>query len=128
MGWIAHKIRHIPGVLALAGMAFYAVLIPWHTVSQATAQSAQSQRTTAINSPCHEIGKAPAKQRDPIKPQTNCPICKGFAKLQFATSASPTVLAFAFEVVEPFTAISAECVQCSRCESPPSRAPPSFSL
>jgi hypothetical protein len=30
--------RRIAGAIALAGMAFYAVLFPWHTVSQAAAQ------------------------------------------------------------------------------------------
>jgi hypothetical protein len=68
MGWMAHRIRCIPGALALTGMAFYGVLIPWHTVSQATTQSIRSQSTAAGNAPCHETEKVSSKHPQPLKP------------------------------------------------------------
>jgi hypothetical protein len=122
MGWTTHRTRHLPGVLALIGMVFYAILLPWHTVSQATTQSLQ------VKPPCHEIGSVSSKRSQTPKPQTNCPICKGFAAFQLATTASFAILGFAATTVETEAAISTDCLESSGCEKPRSRAPPTFSL
>jgi hypothetical protein len=76
-----HRCRRIAGAIALAGMAFYAVLFAWHTVSQAAAQLLPS---TPI---CHDSGSSSdggSKSSPPAKPLSQCPICKGFAALQFS--------------------------------------------
>ena len=40
--------RRFAGALALLGMAFYAVLVPWHAVSQATGPP------LSFEPPCHQ--------------------------------------------------------------------------
>ena len=79
-----HRCRRVAGAIALAGMAFYAVLTPWHTVSQAAAQLPQALEKSARPS-CHDVGPSGgSKSSPPAKPTSHCPICKGFAAFQLA--------------------------------------------
>ena len=55
-----HRHRRFAGALALAGMAFYAVLLPWHTVSQATAEIAPAGLAGLSEPPCHQGAAAMA--------------------------------------------------------------------
>jgi hypothetical protein len=41
-----HRQRPFAGAIAIVAMAFYAVLLPWHTVSQATGPLTQSWKIT----------------------------------------------------------------------------------
>jgi hypothetical protein len=76
--------RRFPGALALVGMAFYAVLVPWHAVSQATTPTLALAKSSEPL--CHASTREHAKSpQQPLKPPTNCPICKGFAALHLAT-------------------------------------------
>src|SRR6187200_2575515 len=79
-----HKNRGVGAVIALIGMAFYAMLFPWHTVSQTYLQLAQAGAGTTTIPSCHrEATGEPAKPAQPVK-QTHCPICSGLAALQLA--------------------------------------------
>jgi hypothetical protein len=83
-----YRHRRLAGALALAGMAFYVVLLPWHTVSQATAGTAPAAIAGLAEPPCHQSEEgAGAKTQVPSKQRTHCPICNGFAALQLAVSA-----------------------------------------
>ncbi|HMK40316.1 MAG TPA: DUF2946 family protein [Methyloceanibacter sp.] len=89
-----HGRRRPAAISALIGMTFYAMLFPWHTVSQTSLLLAQAGFATSTVPICHtEAPGDPAKPAQPAK-QTHCPICNGFAALQFAlagTSIAPVL-------------------------------------
>jgi hypothetical protein len=117
-----YRHRRFAGALALLGMAFYAVLVPWHTLSQATLQLSQ---TSAVTAPCpHAMVGEGSKTSKPEKPRTHCPICNGVAALQIAISApaTPFVLKIAEEDVEQ--AACEEGVADAPARTPQSRGPP----
>ena len=91
LGWL-HQYRRSAGAVALAGMAFYAVLLPWHTVSQATGPPLSLGKS--FEPPCHQALAAGdnAKTPQPAKPRTHCPICNGFAAFHFAAPAPASAL------------------------------------
>ena len=92
---LMHRVRHLGVTLALFGVGFYAALLPWHTVSQATLALAGSESGVTIEAPCHEAAAADSeksKTSKPATPKTHCPICSGFAALQFAL-ANPGIAA-----------------------------------
>jgi hypothetical protein len=111
-------------VLALASMIFYAVLLPWHTVSQATSQLAQSAAPTS-QPPCHE-GAPVAKHSLPSKPPTNCPICKGFGTLHLAAGAPSNFVVIGIAETEASPATVVEGIAHSTWHAPQSRGPPGF--
>jgi hypothetical protein len=83
------RLRRLGKALALASMLFYAVLVPWHTVSQATAGVVEPDGASG-EPPCHQAlvkPGAPSKQSAPSGPRTKCPICNGFGALHLATGA-----------------------------------------
>ncbi len=108
-------------------MAFYAVLIPWHTVSQATTPLAFA--ASSLEPPCHEQAApvdVPNKSK-PLKSRTGCPICKGLGTLNIATGAQTYV--FVANVAESFLLPQPpddDLVQGAKL-APQSRGPPAFS-
>lgn len=87
-----HGRRRPAAVSALIGMAFYAMLFPWHTVSQTSIALAEAGFATNPVPICHaEAPGDPAKPAQPAK-QTHCPICNGFAALQLAVAGMPIAL------------------------------------
>ena len=114
--------RQLAGALALLSMAFYVVLLPWHTLSQTTLQLSQ---TSAVAPPCpHAMVGEGSKIPKPEKPRTHCPICNGLAALQTAISlpAAPFLLRIVEEDVEH--AASEDRVARSPAPIPQSRGPP----
>jgi hypothetical protein len=91
LGW-PHQYRRSAGAVALAGMAIYAVLLPWHIVSQATGPPLSLGKSS--EPPCHQTSAAgdDAKTPQPVKPRTHCPICNGFAAFHFAAPAPVSAL------------------------------------
>src|SRR6478752_3079099 len=87
-----HQYRRSAGAVALAGMAFYAALLPWHTVSQATGPPLSLGKS--LEPPCHQASAAghTAKTPQPAKPRTHCPICNGFATFHFVTPAPTSAI------------------------------------
>ena len=96
MSWGAlDRGRRVGATMALVGTAFYAMLFPWHTVSQTAMLLAQAGLGTSTMPLCH--GEAipagePSKNSRPSK-QTHCPICSGFAALQLAVAGAAVVVA-----------------------------------
>jgi hypothetical protein len=88
-----HRERHFSAAIAIIAMAFYTVLLPWHTVSQATGPPPSLGKS--FEPPCHQASAAgdTAKTPQPAKPRTHCPICNGFAAFHFA---APTLASFVF--------------------------------
>jgi hypothetical protein len=88
----AQSHRRLVGSLALLGMAFYTVLIPWHTVSQASLALAGSPAALVAEPPCHNVATVPGEATKGSHPtgKTHCPICTGFAALHL-TLASPAI-------------------------------------
>jgi hypothetical protein len=111
-------------------MIFYAVLVPWHTVSQATAALVQSD-DARNEPPCHQAAANaddPSKQSAPSGPPTKCPICCGFGALHVAASvpANLVVLGSSESEVSPTTVV--EGMAYSTWRAPQSRGPPSLSI
>src|SRR6476659_1387446 len=83
-----HRQRQLAGAIALVAMAFYAVLLPWHIVSQATGPPLSLGKS--FEPPCHQASAAGTPQ--PVKPRTHCPICNGLAAFHFAAPAPTSAL------------------------------------
>ena len=117
-----YRHRRLAGALALLGMAFYVVLLPWHTLSQTTLQLSE---TSAVTAPCpHGMVGEGSKPPKPEKPRTHCPICNGLAPLQTAISVPATL--FFLRIVEEDVehAASEDRVAKSPAPIPQSRGPP----
>jgi hypothetical protein len=123
--------RKLAAALALAGVAFYAALLPWHLTSQLSAQLFRAQfgdfglvickGGTATSTAQTEI--------DPLAPKApgmSCPICKGLAAFQLAvvTAALAGLLEVKAgpDIVEPAEQAIADAV----VPTPRSRGPPSL--
>jgi hypothetical protein len=117
-----HRHRGLPIALALLGMMFYVVLVPWHTLSQTILQLSQ---TTAVTAPCpHAMGGEASKTSKPEKPRTRCPICNGFAALQMAVSAPACSLILRIAEEDAAPAPHKDSVTAAGARTPQSRGPP----
>jgi hypothetical protein len=125
-----HRHRRFAGALALAGMAFYAVLLPWHTVSQATAEIAPGGLAGLSEPPCHQgAGMAipGAKAPEPSKQRTHCPICSGFAALHLAVSPPTNALAVTVDAGALLPPAAEDDLADAAVPAPQSRGPPPVS-
>lgn len=86
MVWGVKRKRHVTAAaLALLGVAFYALLLPWHLTSQFSQQLHRADVGIFADSMCTPDGSNPAT------PVTSCPICKGLAAFQLALAAPDTL-------------------------------------
>jgi len=116
-----HQHRGLPVALALMGTVFYAVLVPWHTLSQTTIELSQ----TAAVAPCpHTMVGEASKTSKPEKPRTKCPICNGFAALQMAVSAPACSLILRIAEEDAAQATLKDSVTAAGARTPQSRGPP----
>jgi hypothetical protein len=118
--------RRLGGALALAATAFYAVLLPWHTVSQAITPLPNAR---SLEPPCHHALAAAedsSKSPQPLKPRSNCPICKGFAALHLATGVPANVLVVKVAVIASLTPVAKDDLADATAHPPQSRGPPSL--
>jgi hypothetical protein len=123
-----HQHRRFAGALALVGMAFYAVLVPWHTVSQATAGVVEPDGASG-EPPCHQAlvkPGAPSKQSTPSSPRTKCPICGGFGALHLAAGVPAILLVLGTSESEEPTIVVLGIADTS-WRAPRSRSPPGLS-
>lgn len=75
---------------ALVGVALYALLLPWHLVSQFDRQLFAAEFGEAAQLICSSsTDNAPSV---PGAPGSTCPICKGLAAFQLALTPAPTVV------------------------------------
>jgi hypothetical protein len=117
-----HQYRRSAGAVALAGMAFYVALLPWHTVSQATGPP------LSFEPPCHQASTVGnAKTPQPAKPRTHCPICNGFAAFHFAAPASASALLVRPAIQAAILPTVQDGVVGAIVRAPQSRGPPSSS-
>jgi hypothetical protein len=126
-----HRHRRFAGALALAGMAFYAVLLPWHTVSQAAAEIAPTGLAGLSEPPCHQRAAAMAarstKAPEPSKPRTHCPICSGFVALHLAVSPPTNTLAVTVDAGALLPPAAEDDLAEAAVPAPQSRGPPPIS-
>jgi len=122
--------RRLGVTLALIGVAFYAVLFPWHTVSQTLLQLGRTELGVASIAPCHEKAAdargGPASDSKPGKPRTNCPICNGFASMQTAFAGAAEIAIPAREQTCAASPGLDECLAAAASPTPLSRGPPCF--
>jgi hypothetical protein len=123
--------RRLASAIALIGMAFYAMLFPWHTVSQTALQLGQAELGLAAMPPCHEASAAPtqgapSKDSKPAKPRSHCPICSGFASLQITLAGASGFVIAAPEDAGSVSLPANEHVAEVAPRTPQSRGPPSF--
>jgi hypothetical protein len=122
-----HQHRRFAGALALVGMVFYAVIVPWHTVSQATTPSLDL--ANSFEPPCHHAStRENAKSSQPLKPQTNCPICKGFAALHLATDVPINMLLVGVRASALLPRAGEDGLAKATARAPQNRGPPAFSI
>lgn len=82
--------RRLAGALALLGVAFYALLLPWHLTSQFDRQLFAAEFGDTAQLICSSsTDGAPSM---PGAPGSTCPICKGLAAFQLALTPAPTVV------------------------------------
>jgi hypothetical protein len=80
---VKHTYRRVAAAVALAALAFYALLLPWHLTSQFAARLFAAEFGTLASSIC---GSGPV---DPSAPSNGCPICKGLAAFQLVLEPAP---------------------------------------
>jgi hypothetical protein len=122
-----HRCRRVAGAIALAGMAFYAVLFPWHTVSQAVAQLLPSKLEKSLKPNCHDSGSASdegSKSPAPAKPLWQCPICKGCAALQLALVCAANTVFIRPEASASAPRIVEDDLTAQLVRAPQNRGPP----
>ena len=122
-----HRQRQLAGAIALVAMAFYAVLLPWHTVSQATGPPLGLGKS--FEPPCHQASAAGDHENtpQPAKPRTHCPICNGFAAFHFATPAPASFLLARPAVHAVIPHMVEDGLVRVAARAPQSRGPPSSS-
>ena len=118
-----HRQRRRTALFALLGMAFYALLLPWHTVSQ-TSLLLDKAAIAAIPM-CHADTSADAASPGQKQKRTHCPICTGFAALQFAVSGSTVALLPPVSEATRLLSASDESLVDALVPTAQSRGPPS---
>jgi hypothetical protein len=107
-------------------MAFYAMLFPWHTVSQTSLLLAQAGVSITTIPSCHrEAAGKPAKPAQPAK-QTHCPICSGLAALQLALTNAPVSFPLPPQFVGKFLHATETNLAEALVLPPHNRGPPSL--
>jgi hypothetical protein len=124
-----HRHRRLSAALALAGMAFYTMLLPWHTVSQATTALVGSGLEIAAELPCHNFSAAPngepSKGSAPAN-KTHCPICSGFAALQLTLAGAGIYVVTPPEAGSFVHHCTHDDLASIKLRAPQSRGPPHF--
>jgi hypothetical protein len=110
--------RKTAAALALLGVAFYALLLPWHLTSQFSAQLYRADVGMFADSMCSPDGSNPAL------PASNCPICKGLAAFHLALATPDAALLPAMPHASPVLTIVQDDVAGVAVPHPRSRGPP----
>jgi hypothetical protein len=119
MVWgVQYKRRRIAAALALLGVAFYALLLPWHLTSQFSAQLYRADVGMFADAMCATDGFNPAM------PASSCPICKGLAAFQLALATPDAALLPVMPHAAPVLAVAQDDVAGVAVPQPRSRGPP----
>lgn len=123
MVWgVQRKRSRLAGALALLGLAFYALLLPFHLTSQFNRQLFAAEFGLAAEAICGSV--ANAADQIPGAPKDSCPICKGLAAFQLALDPAPHVLAQPVSVRSPSQLPLREALAGKDDLPPRSRGPP----
>jgi hypothetical protein len=122
--------RRLAAAFALAGIAFYALLLPWHLTSQFDAQLFKAQFAAEFGTEFGALaqtmctGSGSGAPTEPGAPASSCPICKGLAAFHIAIApadqpavAAPEAIALAFDHAR-------EDLTGARTQTPRNRGPP----
>jgi len=107
--------------LALLGLAFYTLLLPWHLTSQFEQRLFEAEFGTLASTLC---SSGPV---DPRAPKTHCPICKGLAAFHLAVEAAPPAVPPARFAGMPQLVHTRDDVAGAALPVPRSRGPPLIS-
>ena len=121
-----YRQRRLAGAFALVSMLVYTALIPGHLVSQATMLLVQAELGTSAIPICRGgLGRTDQPTREPSK-QTHCPICSGYAALQFALEGSGVALPLPPEPGSVLFDRTDDNLIVAPAPAPQSRGPPSL--
>ncbi len=118
---VGRTYRRFAAAFALLGLAFYALLIPWHLTSQFSAKLFEAEFGTLASTMC---GDGPV---DPSAPSSGCPICKGLAAFQLALEPAPAAVVLPRTAELPQLQRLREHVAGASLPIPRSRGPPLIS-
>lgn len=113
--------RRVAAALALLGIAFYTLLLPWHLTSQFAAQLYRADVGIFADAMCTSNG---GDRSDPAAPKTSCPICKGLAAFQLAVAPAAAIALPAAPAGTPLLAVVRDDVAGAAVPAPRSRGPP----
>jgi Protein of unknown function (DUF2946) len=124
MGWgVRRTYRRVVGAFALAGIAFYALLLPWHLTSQLAQQLYALEFGDAASVICGNA-LAATDPESPGAPASSCPICKGLAAFQLAVTPAAAVVAPPVRKSVRLDPLVADHVAGASLPTPRSRGPP----
>lgn len=116
--------RQVTAAFALLGVAFYTLLLPWHSTSQLEQQLFAVEFGTDAEVICQT--DADGNPVVPHEPATSCPICKGLAAFQLALIPAPAVIAPPSAMPQPQALAVADDIAGAPSLSPRNRGPPAF--
>ena len=123
LGDVKRTHRRVAAALALLGVAFYALLLPWHLTSQFTLGLFEAEFGPIAQVMCGKStdGVNPSL---PGSPATSCPICKGLAAFQLTLAPAPPVAVLPAMGDAQFTSAAADDVAGAALPTPRNRGPP----
>jgi hypothetical protein len=109
--------------LALLGVAFYALLLPWHLTSQFALGLYEAEFGPLATVICGKSveGVNPSL---PGAPATSCPICKGLAAFQLTLAPAPPAVALPALAHVQLVPAESDDVAGAALPTPRSRGPP----
>ena len=113
--------RRVAAALALLGVAFYPLLLPWHLTSQFAAQLYRADVGIFADAMCTSNG---SDRSDPAAPKTSCPICQGLAAFQLAVAPAAAVVLAVEPAGKPVLVAVRDDVAGATVPTPRSRGPP----
>jgi hypothetical protein len=92
LGDVKRTYRRVAAALALLGVAFYALLLPWHLTSQFTLGLYEAEFGPIAQVVCGKSADG-VNPSLPGAPATRCPLCKGLAAFQLTLASAPPAVA-----------------------------------
>lgn len=125
MVWgVRRTYRRVAAACALLGVAFYALLLPWHLTSQLARNLFEAEFGASYAVICGSQLNAADNPAIPGAPATSCPICKGLAAFQLAVTPVLPTLKPPPTSCKPLGFITADHVAGGVPPTPRSRGPP----
>lgn len=134
MEWVrCRRVREVAAILALAGMAFYVALLPWHLTSQLVIRLAAADLGASTAVVCHSASgsivvdlSVPGDPSGAPASASNCPICKGLSGLHAATLPAAPDVVLEHKSGPSVVAVPDRRATDAQALAPRSRGPPSL--